>query len=335
MDRSPFLGVNEKDWIASNELAFAFLDRFPVTRGHALVVTRRVVPTWFDASPDEQAALMSLVNVVKQRLDETLAPKPTGYNVGFNCGETAGQTVMHVHVHVIPRYLGDVPDPRGGVRYVIPEKANYLVDEPPVQTAEAKSKNTTSVPRLELATGYPDSTLWERLSDRMADARKIDVLASFVQPSGLAVIEGRLFETLRRDAAVRILVSDYLYISHPKALARLLAWQDTVGDDRELRGDLQARLVKRSLLPNRPDSFHPKAWRIIDDHGALVAVGSSNLSKAALETGVEWNLICSSRGHDGVPDDFVQSFDELWQVAEPLTSDLVEQYRSEAKAYRK
>jgi superfamily II DNA or RNA helicase/diadenosine tetraphosphate (Ap4A) HIT family hydrolase/SOS-response transcriptional repressor LexA len=335
MDRSPFLSVNEKDWIASNELAFAFLDRFPVTRGHALVVTRRVVPTWFDASPEEQAALMSLVNGVKQRLDETLAPKPTGYNVGFNCGETAGQTVMHVHVHVIPRYLGDVPDPRGGVRYVIPEKANYLVDEPSVQTAEATPKNTTNVPRLELATGYPDSTLWERLSDRMADARKIDVLASFVQPSGLAVIEGRLFETLRRDAAVRILVSDYLYISHPNALARLLAWQDTVGDDQDLRGELQARLVRHKSLSGQPESFHPKAWRIIDDHGSLVAVGSSNLSKPALETGVEWNLICSSRGHDGVPDDFVQAFGELWQSAEPLTVDLVEQYRLDAKAARR
>ncbi|WP_149495412.1 DEAD/DEAH box helicase family protein [Roseiconus lacunae] len=333
MEDSPFLNVAKTDWIASNELAFAFHDRFPVTRGHALVVTRRVVATWFDASPDEQAALMSLVNVVKAHLDETLDPKPNGYNVGFNCGETAGQTVMHVHVHVIPRYPGDVPDPRGGVRYVIPEKANYLVDEAPAETETAPAKSKGS-PRLELLTGHPDSTLWERLSTRMAGATNIDVLASFVQVSGLAVIEERLFETLQRNVAVRILVSDYLYISHPNALARLLAWQETVEDDADFRGNLNARLVRIESLASRPDSFHPKAWRIMDEHGSLVAVGSSNLSKPALQTGVEWNLLCSSHGGEGVPDDFVQAFDELWQSAAPLTVDLVEEYRREAKAYR-
>lgn len=122
---SPFLNIAPNDWIASNELAFAVFDGFPVTPGHALVVTRRLCPTWFDATQEEQAALMQLVNDVKARLDETLSPTPDGYNVGFNCGEAAGQTVPHVHIHVIPRYAGDVPDPRGGVRYVIPDKAQY------------------------------------------------------------------------------------------------------------------------------------------------------------------------------------------------------------------
>ena len=121
-----FLAVPESDWIASNELAFAVWDGFPVSPGHALVVTRRVVRDWFEAAADEQQALMELVTRVKEILDATLERKPDGYNVGFNCGEAAGQTVMHLHVHVIPRYSGDVEDPRGGVRHVIPAKANYF-----------------------------------------------------------------------------------------------------------------------------------------------------------------------------------------------------------------
>ena len=112
--------------VARNALAFAIRDAFPVSPGHTLVVPFRFVPTFFDATPEEQAAVIELVRFVKGQLD-ALDPRPDGYNVGFNAGLAAGQTVMHLHVHVIPRYAGDVPDPRGGVRYVIPAKANYLL----------------------------------------------------------------------------------------------------------------------------------------------------------------------------------------------------------------
>ncbi len=120
---SVFLEIPRSRWVAENELAFAIRDAFPVTEGHTLVITKRVVPTWFDASPEEQAAILRLIDEVKRQLDETL--EPDGYNVGFNAGEAAGQTVMHLHVHVIPRYRGDMDDPRGGVRHVIPSKGNY------------------------------------------------------------------------------------------------------------------------------------------------------------------------------------------------------------------
>jgi diadenosine tetraphosphate (Ap4A) HIT family hydrolase len=120
---SPFLTRPSTDHIASNALTFAIRDAYPISPGHTLVVTRRVVPTWFDATPDEQAAVMALVNEVARQLDES--HHPDGYNVGFNAGEAAGQTVPHLHVHVIPRYDGDRPDPRGGVRWVLPEKADY------------------------------------------------------------------------------------------------------------------------------------------------------------------------------------------------------------------
>lgn len=120
---SPFLGRPSSDHVASNDLAFAIRDGFPVSPGHTLVITRRLVPTWFEATPEEQAALMALVNEVKRQLDES--HRPDGYNVGFNAGEAAGQTVSHLHVHIIPRYRGDRADPRGGVRWVLSDKADY------------------------------------------------------------------------------------------------------------------------------------------------------------------------------------------------------------------
>ena len=121
---SIFSEVEPAQWVAENALAFAIRDRFPVSNGHTLVVTKREVPDWFAATADEQRAMLELVAEVKRRLDAEV--HPDGYNVGFNAGAAAGQTVMHVHVHVIPRYRNDVPDPRGGIRHVIPGKGNYL-----------------------------------------------------------------------------------------------------------------------------------------------------------------------------------------------------------------
>jgi diadenosine tetraphosphate (Ap4A) HIT family hydrolase len=122
---SPFLRVPPAGRVAENDLAFAIRDRFPVTPGHTLVIPKRLVATWFDATLEEQHALLALVTEVKGTLDAG-SPRPDGYNLGINIGEAAGQTVMHLHVHVIPRYHGDMDDPRGGVRHVIPEHGNYL-----------------------------------------------------------------------------------------------------------------------------------------------------------------------------------------------------------------
>ncbi len=122
---SIFLEMPRSRWVASNDAAFAVRDGFPVTEGHTLVITRRLVATWFEATRAEQLAVLELVDEVKAGLDTAFSPD--GYNVGFNAGAAAGQTVMHLHVHVIPRYVGDVADPRGGVRGVIAGKGNYLV----------------------------------------------------------------------------------------------------------------------------------------------------------------------------------------------------------------
>ncbi|MGE3779434.1 MAG: HIT domain-containing protein [Pirellulaceae bacterium] len=240
MRGSPFLEIPESLWVVSNSHAFAIWDRFPVSPGHVLVVARRLVTTWFDADPQEQAAVLELVNAVKKHLDATLAPKPDGYNIGFNAGESAGQTVMHLHVHVIPRYTGDVEDPRGGVRFVIPDKANYLR----VPSIEVLPRSAPpEADSLQLSTGHPDSPLWDQLSWRIAGARSVDVLASFVQLSGLDVIESTLFDALQNNARIRLLVSDYLYISDPQALARLCGWCDSASED-QIPGDLATRLIE-------------------------------------------------------------------------------------------
>ncbi len=121
MNPCPFCTNN--DSVLRNDLAYARFDQHPVNPGHLLILPLRHVPTWFDAVTDEKLALLALLEEGKRLLDAEHAP--AGYNIGINVGEAAGQTVMHLHLHLIPRYHGDVSNPRGGVRGVIPARQNY------------------------------------------------------------------------------------------------------------------------------------------------------------------------------------------------------------------
>jgi diadenosine tetraphosphate (Ap4A) HIT family hydrolase len=109
--------------LAQSEMSYAFLDGFPVSEGHALVIPKRHVASIWDLTEAEYADAFDLVRQVKGLLQQRYNPQ--GFNIGVNCGEAAGQTVFHAHIHLIPRYTGDVPSPRGGVRNVIPGKGNY------------------------------------------------------------------------------------------------------------------------------------------------------------------------------------------------------------------
>lgn len=120
----PFCQPQHDRIIAERDLAIALRDKYPVSRGHLLVCPRRHVESFFELSETEFAAIMRLVQQMKQASDTDF--HPDGYNLGVNVGRAAGQTVMHVHVHLIPRYHGDVPDPTGGIRNVIPGRGNYL-----------------------------------------------------------------------------------------------------------------------------------------------------------------------------------------------------------------
>jgi diadenosine tetraphosphate (Ap4A) HIT family hydrolase len=121
--RCPFCAVCQDCVIDENEHALAVRDAFPVSLGHTLIVLRRHSASWFSASADERLAILTLLDRVRGALDAEMAP--TGYNIGVNDGEAAGQTIMHLHVHLIPRFTGDVDDPAGGVRFVIPQRGNY------------------------------------------------------------------------------------------------------------------------------------------------------------------------------------------------------------------
>jgi diadenosine tetraphosphate (Ap4A) HIT family hydrolase len=121
--RCPFCHLEASRIRLENEFAAAFPDAFPISEGHTLVVPKRHVVSLFDLPEEEQAALWRLVALVRGKLMAEL--KPDGFNVGVNDGPAAGQTVMHAHVHVIPRRKGDTADPRGGVRWIIPGKAQY------------------------------------------------------------------------------------------------------------------------------------------------------------------------------------------------------------------
>jgi len=121
----PFDDPPQERVFYQDDLICCLWDAFPVSDGHALVITRRHVATWFEANVEEQAAVMRGIEVARTEIEKTR--QPDGYNVGFNAGEAAGQTVFHLHVHVIPRFRGDVEDPRGGVRHVIPGRARYTI----------------------------------------------------------------------------------------------------------------------------------------------------------------------------------------------------------------
>jgi diadenosine tetraphosphate (Ap4A) HIT family hydrolase len=109
--------------VLENDKAYARHDAYPVSPGHLLVIPKRHVASLFDTTPEELADLWELVGMAKEFLDAEY--RPDGYNIGVNVGRAAGQSVIHLHVHVIPRYAGDMDEPKGGVRGVIPERQRY------------------------------------------------------------------------------------------------------------------------------------------------------------------------------------------------------------------
>ena len=119
----PFCRVDPERVLGENDLVMTIHDAFPVSRGHTLIIPRRHVASFFDTTPREKAAILQALQEAKEHLQNAL--HPDGYNIGINDGAAAGQTVRHLHVHLIPRYEGDAKDPRGGVRWIFPEKARY------------------------------------------------------------------------------------------------------------------------------------------------------------------------------------------------------------------
>ena len=122
--------IESKNFQLENNFAIARFDDFPVSKGHLEVIPKRHVEDWWGASDEEKKEIFNLIDEAKKMVDERF--KPDGYNIGMNLGKEAGQSIMHLHVHLIPRYDGDVENPEGGVRAVIPGKQYYVKKDRPI-----------------------------------------------------------------------------------------------------------------------------------------------------------------------------------------------------------
>ena len=309
---SAFSQIPSAGWVASSELAFAIRDRYPVSPGHTLVIPRRVVADWFSATPEEQAAIFQLIETVKRELDAR-TPAPDGYNVGFNAGTAAGQTVMHLHVHVIPRYRGDMDDPRGGVRGVIPGKQKYPVLDP-----EPNDMPFAALPSFV----HGDDLHFEHtLRDALLSADRVDIVSAFLKTSGLVLLLDDLKDALHRGTRIRLLTGDYLGISSADALRMLLRLADE-----------QPGFSPFFFETAGGASFHPKSYLFFRGAQGVAYVGSSNLSRSALQDAVEWNLRLISSDDEATFAAIARRFEALLAspLTRPLTRALVDAYEERA-----
>jgi diadenosine tetraphosphate (Ap4A) HIT family hydrolase len=119
----PFCQLPDNQCVQVTTVVRAFRDQYPISPGHTLIIPVRHVASLYELSVDEQTEMWRLVAAIREQIQKEFSPD--GFNIGLNDGTAAGQTVMHAHIHVIPRFKGDVSDPRGGVRWILPEKARY------------------------------------------------------------------------------------------------------------------------------------------------------------------------------------------------------------------
>jgi superfamily II DNA or RNA helicase/diadenosine tetraphosphate (Ap4A) HIT family hydrolase/SOS-response transcriptional repressor LexA len=311
-DLSPERIVHESD------LVFAIRDGYAVTPGHTLVIPKRHFDSWFDATPEEREAIWDVVAIIKSDLDERYSPD--GFNIGINVGTAAGQTVMHLHVHVIPRHVGDVDDPSGGVRFVIPSEGNwkrpgFIPSRPPRDQV------------LSVGGSDPFARHIQPLFER---ATSITIVAAFAQGSGVEFLTGDINTALDRGAHIRVLTGDYLNITQQRALQQLLDWSTTAGGDEESSdGTFEVRVIESRKLKR---AFHPKAWRFEGPDFGVVFVGSSNLSESALTIGVEWNLrLERARDREGYQQ-VVDAFAPMWKRAKQIDQAWVDAYEERVQS---
>lgn len=208
MDKCVFCSMAATEILCENELAKAFYDGFPVNEGHVLVVPKRHVATYFEASREEIEAMNDLIVEVKELLDEKY--RPDGYNIGFNVGEAAGQTVFHLHVHIIPRYVGDVKNPRGGVRKVKNSVVPYPAEEGSGEKVYNKLvrdkipeiiRSTGKEPVIRIAGDHQykrllQQKMWEEVEEFMASGKNEELADILEVVKALAAVQGIGWEEL-------------------------------------------------------------------------------------------------------------------------------------------
>lgn len=306
----PFCDIPADRKIYEDKLVIGVWDAFPVSPGHALVVTRRHVLHWFEATEAERAALSAATSHLRDLILQD--HRPDGFNIGMNVGVAAGQTVPHLHAHVIPRYVGDVANPTGGIRHVIPERANYTESRGIPYPAPWIGK----VPHARvLVSGGLDDPLLPHLLAHLDHAMSVDIAVAFTLESGVRLLQPHLTDLLGRGGRLRLITGDYLGVTEPDALLRL----------RDLQGDVHLRVFETA-----GESFHPKAYIITEGvEGGTAFVGSSNLSDTALRRGQEWNARTNAARDAGGFADINLGFERLFAHAKarPLDIHWIESYR--------
>jgi superfamily II DNA or RNA helicase/diadenosine tetraphosphate (Ap4A) HIT family hydrolase len=302
IDACPFCHPDPARVFYQGRLVIGIWDLYPVSSGHALLITRRHVSSWFEATADEQQQLISTLEIAKRAIE--CEHRPDGYNIGVNIQAAAGQTVPHLHIHLIPRYTGDVEDPTGGVRNVVPHHANYLLQH---------ATHTFTAP-ARLVRGQSDPLLPHLLAD-LDRARDVDLAVAFVLESGVRLVREHLRDRLERGGRIRLLTGDYLGITSPEALYQLL----------DLQGHFRLRVFETEA-----ESFHPKAYIFFEtEQSGYAYIGSSNLTEPALKSGVEWNLRVDSRTNASSFRAITGAFEDLFSHPRTKTVDeeWIESYR--------
>jgi superfamily II DNA or RNA helicase/diadenosine tetraphosphate (Ap4A) HIT family hydrolase len=306
----PFCSLRTESIFHAGRLVVGVWDAFPVSAGHALLIPKRHVATWFDATDDERQELTSAIAIARAAIEEK--HRPDGYNIGINVGAAAGQTVFHLHVHVIPRQEGDVVDPRGGVRHVVPARGNYLT-----------SKSAVSG---RLIRGLRDPFLAE-MTDRLAKAVQLDMAVAFAQKTGVRALQPHFVDLLARRGRVRAVIGDYLDITEPDALRLLL----DLASAPEVRPRVELRVFQ--TVGAGKVGYHPKGYVLYaaPGEGVTAYVGSSNLSASAFGENVEWNFrIVEPGGIRSVRDAFEDLFRHPATV--PLTEEWIDAYEARRRS---
>lgn len=303
----PFCSASKERVAFVSDSSIAIWDQYPVTAGHLLIVPRRHVPVWSELAPAEISDIVRAVGRAQGLLRDRYSVD--GFNVGFNESAAGGQTVPHFHVHVIPRRLGDIDDPRGGVRHVIPNKGNYLRP-----SREQPAVELTPHRRSLIAGG--EDPLIQHLLPHIQQAQSVDVTVAFVLDSGVRLLQSSLQALLDRGGRLRLVAGDYLDVTEPSALRQLL----------DLSGN-----VNRWMFETSDTSFHPKSWIFHFGHGGSIAiVGSSNLTETALRSGIEWNYRVYDKSNPGGWDDVLNGFESLIKRTEirELTHEWIDRYEA-------
>lgn len=278
-----------------------------------LIVPHRHVASWIELHETEQTAILQAI----ERAQSLISSKYDcdGFNVGFNQGTAAGQTIPHFHLHVIPRNEGDMDDPRGGVRHVIPAKGNYLKGPPNAPSLVSLA----STPHSRALIAGSEDGLIRHLLPHIDEAEAVDVAVSFVMESGIRLLRPHLQELLDKGGRLRFLTGDYLDVTDPNALRRLM----------DLEGNVSLFVFEAGIT-----GFHPKSWIFHTRDGSGIAlVGSSNLSETALRTGVEWNLRTCTPDRTGDWETVLDGFENL--IAQPEVSELTHEWIDNYEARRK